>query len=270
MRVILCLCSTIILGTILGLVVTLKCEEQTGNLFSQPTSASEPILPIEIRPKDVVWEMLEQVNHERVLTDLRQLTGEEPICTENGCYTITGRETGSEGLQWAKDYVYETLVSLRYAVEIMGWSRDGYTDQNIIARKRGLVYPDEEIYFIAHLDGYLDYNPAADDDASGAVSLLELARILSKSPLSRTVVIFFSTGEEHGSLGSRSYIEDYPDRLDAIKYLVSVDMIGYDSDSDGKMEFWTGDQQLDFVSMLTDIITMYKLGLIPDIVTDCY
>jgi hypothetical protein len=133
--------SAFILVLLIGLVVTLKCEEQTGNLFSQPTSTSEPILPIEIRPKDVVWEMLDRVNHERVLTDLRQLTGEEPICTENGCYTITGRETGSEGLQWAKDYVYETLVSLRYAVEIMGWSRDGYTDQNIIARKRGLVYP---------------------------------------------------------------------------------------------------------------------------------
>jgi hypothetical protein len=50
-----------------------------------------------------------------------------------------------------------------------------------------------EIYFIAHLDGYPYNGPAADDDASGAVSLLELARPRDKS-LSYSMVLFF-TGE---------------------------------------------------------------------------
>jgi hypothetical protein len=256
---------------LIGLGFVPEFEKLPVAQISQPAIARQSILAKEISPNDVVWEMIEQVDQERVLTVLRRLTGEEPICTENGCYTIVGRETGSQGLQWAKDYVYETLISLRYAVEVMDWSRDGYADQNIIARKRGLVYPDEEIYFIAHLDGYLENNPAADDDASGAASLLELSRILSGRYLSRTVVIFFSTGEEHGSLGSRSYVDQLTEeQLSAIRYLVSVDMIGYDSDSDGKMEFWAGDQQLDFVNMLTEIISTYELSLIPDIVTDCY
>jgi acetylornithine deacetylase/succinyl-diaminopimelate desuccinylase-like protein len=255
----------------LWLGFSLDYEKQLSILFSRPTSTSEPTLPIEIRPKDVVWEMLERVDQERILKDLRRLTGEEPICTENGCYTITGRETGSEGLRWAKDYVNETLVSLGYEVEIMNWSRDGYKDQNIITRKRGLVYPDEEIYFIAHLDGYLDNNPAADDDASGAVSLLELARILSGRSLSRTVVIFFSTGEEHGSLGSRSYVNQISKRqLNAIKYLVSIEMLGYDSNNDGKMELWTGDDSLDFVEKLSKIIYAYDISLVPVVFTDCY
>jgi hypothetical protein len=225
--------------------------------------------PAEIIPLEVVWQMLGEVNQERTLTDLRRLTGEEQICTGDGCYTIINRETGTEGLQRAKDYVYETLADLNYSVEVLDWSRNGYTDQNIIARKQGVVYLDEEIYFIAHLDGYLLDNPAADDDASGVVSLLELARILSSRPLSYTVVLFFSTGEEHGSLGSHSFVEEYPERLDVIKYLVSIEMLGYDSDDDGKMEFWNGDQPLDLVQQLTEIIGAYQIDLVPEIVSGC-
>ena len=235
---------------------------------------ANPLHRMDQTPIEPVREMLGQVDPERVLADLRRLTGVEPICTSDGCYTITNRETGredlpSEGLEWAKDYVYETLVALGYSVEILDWSREGYADQNIIARKQGEIYPDQEIYFIAHLDGYLLNNPAADDDASGSVSLLELSRILSNRTLAYTVVIFFSTGEEHGSLGSRSFVEAYPERLGAIKYLVSVEMLGFDSNDDGKMELWNGDQPLDFVQRLAEIITAYRINLVPEIVSGC-
>jgi Zn-dependent M28 family amino/carboxypeptidase len=158
---------------------------------------------------------------------------------------------------------------MHYSVEVLDWIHDGYADQNIIATKPGLLYPDEAIYFIAHLDGYLSDNPAADDDASGAVSLLELARVLSRHPLSRTVVIFFSTGEEHGSLGSYKFVEDYPERLATIQYVVSVEMLGYDSNNDGLMELWNGSQPVDFVQMLVDIINAYPLDLEPQIVSGC-
>ena len=229
----------------------------------------EPTQPTEVIPTEIIQEMIDQVDQERALADLRRLTGVEPICTSSGCTTITGRETESEDLQWAKDYVYESLVSMHYSVEVLDWIHDGYADQNIIATKPGLHYPDEAIYFIAHLDGYLSDNPAADDDASGAVSLLELARVLSRHPLSRTVVIFFSTGEEHGSLGSYKFVEDYPERLAAIKYVVSVEMLGYDSNNDGLMELWNGSQPVDFVQMLVDIINAYPLDLEPQIVSGC-
>jgi hypothetical protein len=271
MRKTIFLYSTIILGVMPWLGFIPEFEKLPVAQTSQPAIARQLILATEISPKDVVWEMIERINQERVLTDLRRLTGEEPICTEKGCYTITGRETGSQGLQWAKDYVYEKLVSLRYAVEVMDWSRDGYADQNIIAHKRGLIYPNEEIYFIAHLDGYLENNPAADDDASGAASLLELSRILSDRFLSRTVVIFFSTGEEHGSLGSRSYVDQLTlEELGTIKYLVSVEMLGYDSNSDGVMELWTGTEEVDFVNQLVEVIANYPIDLTPRIYSDCY
>jgi len=83
------------------------------------------------------------------------------------------------------------------------------------------------------------------------------------------VVIFFSTGEEHGSLGSYKFVEDYPERLPSIQYVVSVEMLGYDSNNDGLMELWNGSQPVDFVQMLVDIINAYPLDLEPQIVSGC-
>jgi hypothetical protein len=262
--------SKIIISIILGLSLVFDLHQQTQDQLNQPTIINELREAAEISPIDLVWDMIAQVDQERALTDLRRLTGVEPICTINGCYTITGRETGSEGLQWAKDYIFEQLIGMGYYVEIQDWSMEGYSDQNLIIRKRGIVAPEEEIIYIAHVDGYLDNNPAADDDASGVVSLLELARILRGRYLSRTVVLIFSTGEEHGSLGSRSYVDQLtPAQLSAINYVVSVEMLGYDSNNDGAMQLWSGDQPTDFVQLLSQIITTYHLSLTPKIVTGC-
>lgn len=232
--------------------------------------ATETLAPTETQIPDFVREIMGQVHKGRIVTDLKRLTGIEPICTSKGCRTITGRETGSEGLQWAKDYIYEELVNLGYDVVIQDWSSGDYADQNLIVRKQGTDYPDEEIYFIAHLDGYQENNPAADDDASGVVSILELARVLSVQSVKRSVVIAFFTGEEHGALGSRSYVDQLSaDQIDAIKYVVNVDTIGYDSDNDGAMQLWSGDQPTDFVETLSEVIETYQLDLKPEIVTGC-
>ena len=226
-------------------------------------------VPNAIIPSGTVEEMIAEVSQERIQTDLKRLTGVEPICLDGECYLIHGRETGSEGLQWAKDYVYATLQNLNYSVEVLPWTSDPYSDENIIARKPGVLHPEMDIYFIAHLDGYPYNGPAADDDASGVVSLLELARILSDESLSYSVVLFFSTGEELGARGARSFVADYPERLESIKYLVSVEMLGWDSNDDGLMEFWSGDQPTDFVEMMSNIITAYPIDLTPEIVTGC-
>ena len=219
---------------------------------------------------DIIWDMIGQVDQERILTDLRYLTGIEPMCISEGCYTILDRETGSNNLAWVKKYIYEQLIALGYFVETQDWSLRGYSDQNLIARKPGTTHPGEEVVFIAHLDGYLSGNPAADDDASGVVCLLELARILSTRSLNRTVVLIFSSGEEYGALGSYSYVHQLTEEeISTIKYLISIDMIGYDSDNDGAMELWCGDQPTDFVQSLSEIIISYEPRLRPTITTGC-
>ncbi len=225
---------------------------------------------------DMVLEMLSEVDRDRVITNLGRLTGEEPICNGNECHTIANRLTGSKELGWAKDYVSKELSGLGYSVEFSDWSGSGYADQDIIVRKAGMALPNEEVYFVAHLDGVRSLPgipfPAADDDASGVVDLLELARVLSNHSFDRTVVLLFSTGEEQGNLGVEKYIDRLsPEDLNAIKSVVDVDMIGYDGNGDGVMQLWSGDHapSLALTQKLSIIVKAYEPGLVPSIVTGC-
>lgn len=218
---------------------------------------------------NVVWAMIGQVDQQKALTDLRRLTGAEQICLPQGCYTITNRFTGSEGLQWAKDYVVAQLNGMGYSVQIQDWSNGSYADQNLIIRKPGNLQPENEIYFVAHLDGEANA-PAADDNGSGMVDLLQLARIIKNRTFHNTLVLLFSTGEEQGALGVHYYVNQLTqEELDAISYVVDVDMVGYDSNDDSVMELWNGEQPVDFVEQLDGIIQAYQLDLITQIVSGC-
>jgi hypothetical protein len=270
------LCSTILLALLLGAGLTSACQEQTDYRDMQPVSIQELSQTTVISPTDVVWEMLGQVNQDRALSDLRRLTGEESICVGTDCYTVTNRLTGSEGLHRATDYVFNSLVSLGYSVSFRDWSRSGRSDRNVIARKPGVYAPAEEIYFVAHVDGVMpgadERFPAADDDASGVVDNLELARILSSHTFSRTVVLLFTTGEEQGRLGARSYLDQLsPPELGSIKYAVDVDMVGYDGNRDGVMELWHGGHapSMAVTQMMSETIRAYQLDLAPRFVVGC-
>jgi hypothetical protein len=269
------LCATILLGLVFGVGLIYACQKQTEYWDIQPVSITELSQTTVISPTQVVWEMLGQVNRDRALSDLRRLTGEEPICIGTDCYTITNRLTGGEGLHWATDYISQELVSLGYSVEFQDWSRSGRSDRNVIARKTGVYSPTEEVYFVAHVDGVGTGNerfPAADDDGSGAVDNLELARILSSRPFSRTVVLLFTTGEEEGELGAWSYLNQLsPPELGSIRYAVDVDMVGYDANHDGVMELWHGGHSpsLALTQMMSETIRAYHLNLVPTFIVGC-
>jgi hypothetical protein len=272
----LALCSIFALALILvtGVISTSQSQRQYGDM--KPLAARQLSQTNVISPTDIVWEMLGQINRNRVVSDLRRLTGEEPLCTSAGCYTAANRQTGSEGLHWAMDYIYQELVSLGYSAEFQDWSREGWNDRNLIARKVGVLAPTEEIYFVAHVDGFKlsgeERFPAADDNASGAVDNLELARVLSTFSFSRTVVLLFSTGEEHGSLGVKSYLDQLSSgELSSIKYAVNVDMVGYDADRDGAMQLWPGDDpaSVTLTQMMSETIRAYQLDLAPSIRVGC-
>lgn len=243
---------------------------------AQLVSPKELNLATPISPTQVVWEMIGQVDRDRALNDLRQLTGEEPICVSTGCYTITHRHTGSEGLDWAMDYLYENLITLDYTVEFWDWSRSGYADRNLIARKTGVLTPTEEIYLVAHVDGVSgsgDRYPAADDNASCVVNGLELARVFSNRFFGRTLVLFFSTGEEQsGSLGVEDYLNRLsPNELSAITYAINCDMTGYDANGDGLMNLAHGDHPptVALAQVMSETIDAYQLNLDQQVVPGC-
>ena len=97
------------------------------------------------------------------------------------------------------------------------------------------VLRDQVVLVDAHYD-HLGIGPAqrgdsiyngADDDASGVVAVLEIARSLASGPPpKRTVVVAATTGEEVGLLGTRWYLQHPVRPLDAMVANLEIEMIG--------------------------------------------
>ena len=96
---------------------------------------------------------------------------------------------------------------------------------DVIARLKGSVFPDQYVVYGNHHDAWVN---GAADPVSGAASLLEAARILSKAVQQgwkpkRTVVFALWDAEEYGLVGSTEWVEKHRDDLlkNAVAYFNS-------------------------------------------------
>jgi aminopeptidase YwaD len=72
----------------------------------------------------------------------------------------------------------------------------------------------------------------ADDNASGTAALIELARLLKNSKLTRNNYLFIAfSGEELGLFGSKYFVENPTISLNSVNYMVNMDMVGRLNDS---------------------------------------
>jgi hypothetical protein len=106
------------------------------------------------------------------------------------------------------------------------------------------------------------YN-GADDDASGVVTVMEIARALASGPApKRTVVVAATTGEEVGLLGTRWYIQHPARPLEAMVANLEIEMIGRpDSLAGGVGRGWlTGYER----STMSDLFKNAGLPIVAD------
>jgi len=66
----------------------------------------------------------------------------------------------------------------------------------------------------------------ADDNASGSAAVLELARLIARSPVKRSVIFAHFSGEEEGTLGSMYMVEHMPVPIDSVDAMLNFDMVG--------------------------------------------
>ena len=79
----------------------------------------------------------------------------------------------------------------------------------------------------AHYDGH-DISQGAGDPASGAVTVMEIARILSlvKDQLERRVRVVTFGAEEIGLFGSYAYVAQHEAELDRCRFMLNLDAAG--------------------------------------------
>jgi hypothetical protein len=157
---------------------------------------------------------------------------------------MEGREAGTRGGRAAADYLAEQFAKLH--LKPIG-KIDGFQQpfppnyRNVL----GLIpgndpkLQDELVLVGAHYDhlgfgrryslaGYGKVHPGADDNASGASALMELAHAFSllPDPPKRSIVLAAWDGEEEGMLGAKYFVAHPPAPLDKIVAAFNLDMIG--------------------------------------------
>lgn len=209
----------------------LRCA--TVRTFVLALAASVPLLggAEPGAPQPLGCELSGQVRSNELVRLLRILTGEEAVSTNGKPAFITTRHTTSgKPLRLALRFAAGQFAAAGLAVEFRGWSRDGYTNRNLIATQAGTVDSNEFIWFTAHLDvRNLDARAAgADDSASGCAAVLTAAKILSRFKFERSIRYALFTGEEQGGLGSAVEAEGARAAGENIAGVINADMIAWD------------------------------------------
>ena len=163
---------------------------------------------------------------------------------------MQGRNTGEPGQKKAGEYLISEYKKMgisfppgatdfyqKVPSEFMkrGFAPKLNDSENIWAFIKGSEKPDEVVVVSAHYDhvgvknGEI-YN-GADDDGSGTVALIEIAKAFQKAKddgfgPKRSVLILHVTGEEHGLHGSRYYSENPLFPLAKTVADVNIDMVG--------------------------------------------
>ncbi|MDG4792921.1 M20/M25/M40 family metallo-hydrolase [Micromonospora sp. WMMD1082] len=102
----------------------------------------------------------------------------------------------------------------------------GLTSHNVLAERRGLAGKRGPVVMVsAHYDSVIGA-PGANDDGSGTVLSLELARVLRAIPTYATVRFALWGSEEQGLIGSRYYVAQLPQtERDRILAVYQTDMV---------------------------------------------
>jgi hypothetical protein len=121
--------------------------------------------------------------------------------------------TGSDNNARVRDEIFALLDNLGYQPEIQtGFACDEFgtcgTVKNVVARLDGQDRNDA-VLLAAHYDS-VPAGPGASDDGAGAVTVLEIARILKQRPAPRnSIILLIDDGEEAGLLGAEVFVREH-------------------------------------------------------------
>ncbi len=204
--------------------------------WAAPPDAPEPVLAGE------ELEVIDGIAPEAIGADLARYAGGSPL-DGSGEATISSRHIFSEDNAVATRALAEELAAIgegAFSVRLHRFRHEGRHLENVEATLAG-EEPEETVLVSAHLDstasfseGYVperDPAPGADDDASGVVAVLAIARVLrqlsARQRPKRTIRLLLFNAEEHGLVGSKAYARDQAALEAAIVGVFQMDMIGY-------------------------------------------
>ncbi|ELS01461.1 putative aminopeptidase [Xenococcus sp. PCC 7305] len=113
----------------------------------------------------------------------------------------------------------------------------------------------------AHYDA-VPGTPGADDNGTGVAVLLELAAAFAEKPLKYPIRIVAFDMEEYGLLGSKAYAAYLKQNKQALRLMLSLEMLGYRSTQDNSQQYpadiikYFYPSKGDFIALVSNLITI--------------
>lgn len=183
---------------------------------------------------------------------------------------MRGREAGTAENHIASSYLYSLLSEMGYNPQYQNFKgKNGENLRNVLTLILG---EDTTKYTIvgSHLDHlgvkYGEIYNGADDNASGAVAVIQIAKAIKASGLKpkRNIIMALWDAEECGLWGSAYFVKTFKDTANIVNYM-NFDMIGRNSDESNPENFtyfYTAAYP-DFKIWLSEAIKSYDLKLKP-------
>ena len=146
---------------------------------------------------------------------------------------FNGRLTGTDSCYAASNWIKSKFESYGYTnvsfFQFYGmqlWEYETVLSRNVVAVKPGTVYPNQQIVIGGHYDA-VPSSPGSDDNGTGTVGVMEIARALKDIETERTFIFIAFDSEESGLVGADEYAYDAWLHGDSIMLMLNMDMIAH-------------------------------------------
>ncbi|MEW5675935.1 M28 family peptidase [Flavobacterium enshiense] len=137
---------------------------------------------------------------------------------------------GTTALENAYQWLVNKYTSYGYTpsqISTDTYSYSGFTCKNVVVTKIGTVYPNTYVIVCGHYDSIT--GTGTNDNGSGVVSILEIARLMQNVPTEYSVKFINFSGEEDGLRGSQHYVTSVVNgtspKMD-IRLVFNIDEVG--------------------------------------------
>ena len=131
-----------------------------------------------------------------------------------------------ENLDWARNLLKAEYEKIGFTVRFETFGNGS----NFVAEKLGTTHPEKVLVLSSHLDTV--NCKGANDNGTGTIGLLTVARELAKKNYGSTIRILAFDKEEIGLVGSDAYVASIADKASIIGN-INFEMMGYNSRKDG-------------------------------------
>ncbi|MBK9764864.1 MAG: M28 family peptidase [Flavobacteriales bacterium] len=138
-------------------------------------------------------------------------------------------QSAPAGLAQVRDSIWQQFSSAGLQTVATPVPYNGSFSDNVMGRQPGFINEARTFTVDAHYDAVANV-PGADDNATGVVATLEIARILSQYTFKNSIRYIGFTFEEQGLIGSQYHVQsDFPE-WETHDGTLNMEMIGYYSD----------------------------------------